>query len=135
MHDSIGRPQAARVYAWLVTLSALTVILQGFLFSGVYSKGAANYLDVHLFVGRISVVVVVVALNGLAHRAQYPRRMKMLGLTVALSAMWVAQNFLGELIVDTRWVAMLHIPLGMLILALAVVLTGRAHRALAGRFD
>ena len=33
---AVGRPHAARAYAWLVTLSALTVILQGLLFGGFY---------------------------------------------------------------------------------------------------
>ena len=135
MEQTIGRPRVARAYAWLITLATLTVILQGFLFAAFYSEGERDFITIHSRVADISLLVVVLIITPLAFFARFPRGLRMGWLTLVLAVMWFAQHSTGFLIEDTRWLEMIHIPLALLIFGLPLYLTGKAHRALRGRFD
>ena len=135
MEQTIGRPRVARTYAWLITLSALVVVVQGFLFSGFYSEGEKGYIDTHGILGELAGYVVVIMIP-LAFLARFPRHLRIGWLTVLLAVLWNVQaHLLGYGIEEWSWFEMIHIPTAFLILALALYLTGRAHKALKGRFD
>ena len=38
MEQVTGRPRVAKAYAWLISLAALVVVVQGFLFAAFYSE-------------------------------------------------------------------------------------------------
>ena len=136
MEQTIGRPRVARAYAWLIALATLTVILQGFFFAAFYSEGEKGFLDAHARGADISMIVVVLIVTPLAFLARFPRGLRIGWLTLVLAVMWVAQHTIGLSIeADGRWFEMIHIPLALLIFGLALYLTGKAHKALKGRFD
>ena len=135
MEQAIGRPRVARAYAWLIALATLTVVVQGFLFAGFYSEADKGYIDIHASVAVIPLIVVVLIITPLAFLARFPRGLRTGWLTLILAVLWFAQHSIGFGIDDERWLAMIHIPLALLIFGLALYLTGKAHRALRGRFD
>lgn len=134
MDQKIGLPHLAKAYAALMPLSALSVIVQGVFFAGLYSEGKSGYLDAHQALGAASVAVVLVCLP-LAYLARFPREVLVGHLTTAVAVLWVIQYLLGQYSEDQRWFAFLHIPLAFIIFGLAVVASGRAHRSIAGKFS
>ncbi len=131
MNDVIGRPQAAAVYVWLTGLATFEVVVQGFLFSGFYSKANRDWLDVHGIAGELTGYVVVLLLIPLGFLAKFPQRFRIGWLTVLLAVAWNVQaHVFGYGIEDTRWFEMVHIPLAFGVLLLALYLTVRAAFAL-----
>ena len=133
MESSIGRPRIARTYAGLIALVTLVVIVQGILFGGFYNEFDQDLIDAHGFVGSISMLVAVLIMIPLGFLARFPRGLWIGPLTVLLAVLWVVQYMLGFTIEDDRWVATIHIALAFLIFGGALLLTARAHRAIAGR--
>jgi hypothetical protein len=56
-HDML-RPRVTRLYTALMGLATPEVILQGFLFSGFYSRGNKTWIDVHGIAGELTGYVV-----------------------------------------------------------------------------
>ena len=136
MEQTIGRPKVARAYAWLIVLTPLAVIVQGILFAGFYSEAEKGLLDAHGMFGQILGIAIVVILTPLAFLARFPRRLRSGWWTLGLGVLWIIQaEVLGYGIEDVGWLEMVHIPLAFIIFGLALYLTWRAHRALAGRPD
>ena len=48
--------------------------------------------------------------------------------------LWLGQYLLGEYSDKVRWLSFLHIPIAFLVFGLAAMLSGRAHRLMAGRY-
>ena len=133
MDQAIGRPRIATAYAWLISLAALTVVVQGFLFSAFYSEAEKGFLDAHGVVADISLLVVALIITPLAFLARFPKSMRIGWLTLALAVLWFGQHTIGYEIEDTRWIEQIHIPLGLIIFGLALYLTAKAHRQISGR--
>jgi hypothetical protein len=128
MNQSIGRPWAARLYAWLIALAALVIVVQALLFGGFYSQGG-NWMEGHLYLGRISTFVVVAILTPLGFLARFPREIRVGPLTVALAVLWLVQTSLGDAMDFARWFVVIHIPLAFILFGLALWLAGKAHQA------
>ena len=133
MEQAIGRPRLAKAYAWLISLAALTVVVQGFLFSAFYSEAEKGFLDAHGVVADSSLLVVGLIITPLAFLARFPKAMRIVWLTLALAVLWFGQWAIGYEIENARWVEMIHIPLGLTIFGLALYLTGKAHGVVRGR--
>ena len=134
MEQAIGRPRVAKAYAWLISLAALVVVVQGFLFAAFYSEAVKGFLDAHGIEGELAGYILVVVLVPLAFLARFPRTLRMGWWTVALALIWNIQaHVFGFGIADVRWFEMIHIPLALGIFGLALYLTGKAHRAVRGR--
>ena len=133
MEQAIGRPRVASAYAWLISLAALVVVVQGFLFAAFYSEAEKGFLDAHAAVADISLLVVALIITPLAFLARFPRNLRMGWLTLALAVLWLAQHSTGFELENTRWLEMIHIPLGLGIFGLALYLAGKAHRTVSRR--
>ena len=131
MERSPQRPQLARAFAWLVSLTPLLVILQAFLFGGFYDKFNGDLIDAHRDLGFVSMIFVVVLVI-LAYVARFPGESRVLRLAIALALLWIIQWLLGSLTSEeARWVAILHVPNGLLVFGLALLLVAKTHRTLA----
>ena len=122
------RPTAAKLYRLLIILTPLIVLLQGFLFGGFYSGGGATMLDIHLWLGRVSFAVVLLFILPAALRAGFDPATRIVPATAALAALWTVQQSLGEGTVDYRWFSALHVPLGIAMFGLSLVLAAMAWR-------
>ena len=120
------RPAAAKTYRVLITLTPLVVLLQGFLFGGFYSGGGGAFLDIHLWLGRVSFAVVLGVILPAALRAGFDPATRIVPATATLAALWTVQQALGEGTVDYRWFSALHVPLGIAMFAFSAALTGVA---------
>ena len=133
MDQAIGRPRVATAYAWLISLAALTVVVQGFLFSAFYSEAEKGFLDAHGSVADISLLVVGLIITPLAFLARFPKAKRIGWFTLALALLWFGQWAIGWEIENARWVEQIHIPLGLIIFGLALYLTAKAHGLVKGR--
>ncbi len=129
----MNRGLLVRAYAVLMPLAALSVVAQAVLFAGRYSEGQAWYLAAHMHLGSASLLIVIVCL-GLAILGRFPQTARMVPLTGILVVLWVGQYLLGEYADEVRWLSFLHIPLAFVVFGLAVVLSGRGHRLMAGKY-
>lgn len=129
MTNGVARPRAASAYAWLMALAALTVIAQALLFGGFYWEGG-EWIRAHLQLGRISTSLVVAVITPLAFIAGFPRQLRITRMTVVLAVLWLLQTGLGDAMDSARWLVIIHVPLAFVIFGLALLLTGKAHRAL-----
>lgn len=131
---STATPTATRntLFNVLLGLTALAVLLQA-LWAGIFLQhdgerdAASNWIDVHARGGEIAIVLAllatVVALIRLRHRKDL-----WIG-TAALTVLLVLESYLGGLIRDNSKdsLTVVHIPLGMAIMALAVWIPMRAR--------
>ena len=122
------RPAAAKLYRLLITLTPLVILLQGFLFGGFYSGGGGTMLDIHLWLGRISFAVILLVILPAALRAGFDPATRIVPATAALAALWTVQQSLGEGTVDYRWFSALHVPLGIAMFGLSLLLAAMAWR-------
>ncbi len=129
MTNGVVRPRAASAYAWLTALAAGTVVAQAFLFGGFYWEGG-DWIRAHLQLGRISTFLVVAVITPLAFFAGFPRQLGITRMTVVLAVLWLLQTALGDAMDSARWLVIIHVPLAFVIFGLALLLTGKAHRAL-----
>ena len=125
MVETIGRPLLARLFASVMSLVTLAVILQGVLFGGFYRNLSpdSTWMDVHSFVGIITVAVVVLVLAPLSYLARFPRNTYITVLTFALALAWILTYEMGRAIEDERSLAIAHIPLAVAIFGLSGHLT------------
>jgi len=131
---STATPPATRntLFNVLLGLTALAVLLQA-LWAGIFLQhdgerdAASNWIDVHARGSEIAIVLAllatVVALIKLRHRKDL-----WIG-TAALTVLLVLESYLGGLIRDNSkdGLTVVHIPLGMAIMALAVWIPMRAR--------
>ena len=129
----MNRELMVKGYAILMPLAAFSVVVQAVLFAGRYSEGQSWYLAAHMHVGSASLLIVVVCL-GLAIFGRFPQATRILPWTGILVALWLGQYLLGEYSDKVRWLSFLHIPIAFLVFGLAALLSGRAHRLMAGRY-
>ena len=109
------------------------MVVQAILFAGWDSQGKAWYLTAHMHLGSASLLIVVVCL-GLAIFGKFPQATRILPLTGILVLLWLGQYLLGEYSDKVRWLSFLHIPIAFIVFGLAAMLSGRAHRLMAGRY-
>jgi hypothetical protein len=128
MNQAIGRPWAARTYIWLVVLASLVIIAQALLFGSFYAQGG-NWMEGHLYLARISTLVVAAILTPLGFLARFPTEMRIGPLTVTLAVLWLVQTSLGDAMDFARWLVVIHIPLAFVLFGLALWLIGKAHQA------
>jgi len=131
---STATPPATRntLFNVLLGLTALAVLLQA-LWAGIFLQhdgerdAASNWIDVHARGSEITIVLAllatVVAMIKLRHRKDL-----WIG-TAALTELLVLESYLGGLIRDNSkdGLTVVHIPLGMAIMALAVWIPMRAR--------
>ena len=133
MEATVGRRWMALTYNSLIALISLSVIVQGFLFSGFYAKAKLGFIDAHGDLGSAIGLILIVILIPLAFLAKFPGRMRIGWWTVFLAVLWNVQaHVLGFGIEDTRWLAMIHIPVAFVILGLGLYLTLRTYGSLKG---
>ena len=131
MERSPGRPQLARAFTWLISLTPFLVILQAFLFGGFYNKLNSDLIDAHQAVGLLSMILVVL-LAILAYFARFPRESRIVHLAIALALLWIIQWVLGSVASnEARWVVILHVPMGLFVFGFALLVAGKTHRTLA----
>ena len=130
MQNNPTRPRLAKIFTVLMGLAFLEVILQGFLFSGFYSRGESAYIDIHGMAGELTGGIILVVLIPMSFFARFPRHLRVLWWTVLLAILWNVQSqIFGYGIEDVRWFEMVHIPLafGVLLLALYITIQTRPH--------
>ncbi|MBM3926407.1 MAG: hypothetical protein FJ320_10590 [SAR202 cluster bacterium] len=127
MAETIGRPKFARIFAMLVPLLPLILLLQAIMFAGFYEEFNRDFLDIHLYVARISNIFVVLLLV-IAFVARFPRSYRVLPIMIAIALLWIIQDAMGESISDARWLVWLHIPNAFILFGLTIALAGRLHR-------
>ena len=67
-----------------------------------------------------------------AYFAGFPRESRVIHLALALALLWIIQWVLGSVAAEeARWVVVLHVPNGLLVFGLALLLVSRTHRTLA----
>jgi heme A synthase len=117
-------------YSILIGLTSLAILLQG-VWAGIFVREGkdnndtwvtvhARGADIAILLAIASVVVAFIRLRA--------RRDLLLG-TVALAVLLVVEAYLGGLIGNSPAVEIVHFPLAMLLLALAVYLPLRARSA------
>lgn len=122
----------SRLFSVLVGLAALTVLIQG-LWAGVFLEhdgerdAASSWIEVHARGGEVAIVLAVLAAVVALVKLR-PRRELWLG-SAALALLLLVESYLGGLIVDEGKdsLTVVHVPLAMAIMALAVWLTLRAR--------
>jgi hypothetical protein len=130
-------PRNSSLFSALIGLTALAVLLQG-LWAGIFLQhdghrdDAAEWIDVHAHGGEVAIGLAVAAtVVGLVWlRARWD----LWGGSALLAVLLVVEAYLGGLIRDDDKDALttVHVPLAMLIMALAVWLPVRSRRHLNG---
>ncbi|HEY6797789.1 MAG TPA: hypothetical protein VI248_24195 [Kineosporiaceae bacterium] len=126
-------PVLDRAFSALTGLVALTVLLQG-LWAGIFLQhdgqrdAAGNWIEVHARGGEVAIVLAVLATAYAVFRLRARRDLWIGG--AVLTVLLILEAYLGGLIADAGKDALtvVHIPLAMAIMALAVWLPVRAAR-------
>lgn len=123
-----GRSGAARAYTILLGLAALAVLLQG-LWAGLFVEEGKDYKDnwveVHARGADVAIILSIVAFAVLAWK--FRDRVDLLVGTGALAVVLVLEAYLGGLIGDSPRLTIIHFPLAMALMGLAVWLPLRAR--------
>ena len=126
------RSGAGTAFTALIGLSALVVLLQG-VWAGLFVREGTEYdsswVEVHargadVAIG-LAIIAVVVALVKLRDRRD------LLVGSIAFTVLLVLESYLGGLIGNSPSVTVIHIPLALALMALAVWLPMRAVRGRA----
>ncbi|MCW2699238.1 MAG: hypothetical protein JWQ45_773 [Blastococcus sp.] len=132
---SSGRDAGSRrVFTALTGLAALAILLQG-LWAGMFLEhdgerdAAESWIEVHATGGEVAIGLAALAAIWAIVRLRY-RRDLVIG-AVVLTVLLVLEAYIGGLIVDDGKDSLtpLHIPLALLLMAVAVWLPVRAGRA------
>jgi hypothetical protein len=110
------------VWSALVGLTTLGVLLQG-LWAGLFLNGGRSWVEVHQHAGEATVTLAVLA--AIAAVVWLRHRRDLLGGTVLLLVLLVVEYFLGRAGGSS---VVLHVPLALLIMGLAVWLPAAARR-------
>ena len=129
--DDSGR---RRIFAAATGLSALAILLQG-LWAGMFLEhdgerdAAESWIEVHATGGEVATGLAVLATIWALVRLRH-RRDLVIG-AIVLTVLLILEAYLGGLIVDDAKDSLtpLHIPLALLLMAVAVWLPFRAGRA------
>lgn len=122
------RPNLAPIFRWLTALTAGLVLIQA-LFAGRGLWLNRSYIDYHeilanlLFLMAVAQVVLVLAI-----RIPGDHGKRLLALNVLLAVLMIAQTGLGYVGRDELEARAWHIPLGVLIFGLAVLIAAMAPR-------
>lgn len=122
------RPNLAPYYRWLVMLTAGLILLQA-LFAGRFLSGSIDFNNYHGILANLLFLAVVVQM-GLTVAIGIPGDLgkRLLWLNGALLLLTVAQIGLGYSARTGMEARAWHIPLGVLIFGLAVVIAGMVPR-------
>ncbi len=125
----IGKPEWLRPYQWLTVVTALLVLVQAVLASQWIFKGEADLLDAHEVVANILFLMVIgqAALTIMIRfGGRFGRQLLLLnGLLVLLTLAQIGLGYSGRDSADAKaW----HVPLGVLLFGLAVVIATMAAR-------
>ena len=120
----------SRLYRVLIGLSSLAVLLQA-LWAGLFVHEGEDYkqswVEVHARGGEIAILLAAAATVTTFVKMR-DRRELLIG-SAALTVLLVFEAYLGGLIGDSPAVTVLHFPLAMALMALAVWLPLRARSA------
>lgn len=123
-----GLPRS-RLFTVLTGLASLAILLQG-LWAGLFIHEGHDYqqkwVEVHARGGDIAIGLSIVA--SIVAVVKLRSRPGLLIGSIALSVLLVLEAFLGGLIGDTPSVTMIHFPLALALMGLAVWLPLRAVR-------
>jgi hypothetical protein len=118
-----------RLYSALVGLSTLVVLLQG-LWAGLFIQEGVDYNDSWVEVharGADLAIALALAATVVALVKLRPRRDLVVG-SIAFTVLLVLEAYLGGLIGDHAGLTVIHFPLAMALMGLAVWLPFRATR-------
>ena len=131
--NDVGR---RRVFAALTGLAALAILLQG-LWAGMFLRGdvqraqAESWLEVHATGGEVAIGLAALATIWALVRLR-GRKDLVIG-AIVLTVLLVLESYLGGLIVEGKdFLAPVHIPLALFLMAVAVWLPFRAGRGPEG---
>jgi heme A synthase len=120
----------SRLYAVLIGLSSLAVLLQG-LWAGLFVHEGQDYqqswVDVHARGAEVAILLAAAA-TVTAYVKLRDRRDLLIG-SAALTVLLVFEAYLGGLIGESPAVTVIHFPLAMALMGLAVWLPLRARSA------
>ncbi|RBY85372.1 hypothetical protein [Blastococcus sp. TF02A-26] len=121
-----ARPHPA--FSALVGLTTLGVLLQG-LWAGLFlgTDDYGTWVSVHQHAGEATIVLAL--LSTVAAAVWMRHRRPVVIATAALFVLLLAEYFLGYFGDDTRGLIVVHVPLAMLLMALAVYLPVMARRS------
>lgn len=123
-----NRAGAGRAYTVLLGLAALAVLLQG-LWAGLFVHEGEDYKDnwveVHARGADVAIILSIVAFAVLAWK--FRDRKDLLIGTGALAVVLVLEAYIGGLIGDSPDLTVVHFPLAMALMGLAVWLPVRAR--------
>lgn len=131
------RPSPVRspLYTILIGLSALAILLQG-LWAGLFIHEGHDFqqswVDVHARSGDAAIAFAILA--SIVAVAKLRSRPGIVIGSIALTVLLIAEAYLGGLIGSTPGMTVIHIPLALAVMGLAIWLTTRAawpHRATA----
>jgi hypothetical protein len=119
------RPHPA--FSALVGLTTLGVLLQG-LWAGLFlgTDDYGTWVDVHQHAGEVTIVLAL--LSTVAAVVFVRHRTPVVAATAALFVLLLVEYFLGYFADDARGNLVVHVPLAMLLMALAVYLPVMARR-------
>lgn len=123
------RPVRSRLFSALIGLAALAVVLQGVWADLFIHEGhdyQQNWVDVHARGGDIAIALAAVA-SIVAVRKLRPRPGLVIG-SIAFTVLLALEAFLGGLIGDAPGLTVIHFPLALALMGLAVWLPLRASR-------
>lgn len=117
------RPNLTPIFRWLTVLTAGLVVVQAFLAGRGLWLGERNLIDVHEMLANV-LFLLAVAQFGLVLAMGIPGAMgkRLLGLNAVLAIAMVAQTGLGYVGRDNMDARAWHLPLGVLIFGLAVMI-------------
>lgn len=123
------RSGAGTAFTALIGLSALAVLLQG-VWAGLFIHEGQDYkqswVEVHARGADIAIGLAIIAVIVAAVRLRH-RRDLLIG-SIVFTVLLVLEAYLGGLIGDSPAVTVIHIPLAMALMGLAVWLPLRAAR-------
>ncbi|RBY89403.1 hypothetical protein [Blastococcus sp. TF02A-30] len=131
MAETTATPTARRAHpahSALVGLASLGVLLQG-VWAGLFMGGSDDYgtwVEVHQHGAEATVALA--ALATIAALVWLRHRTAVVVGTALLFVLALAEMLLGMAIDDASWAVVVHVPLAMLLLALAVWLPTQARR-------
>jgi hypothetical protein len=130
-----SRPRTgSRLYSSLIGLAALGIVLQG-VWAGLFIRtGTTEYnetlVEVHARGADFTIALAVLALVAAIWRLR-SRRDLLIG-TAALAVLLVVEAYIGGLVEDRQVLEVIHFPLALTLIGLAVWLPLRSRRAGAG---
>jgi heme A synthase len=119
---------AARTFTIVIGLAALTVLLQG-LWAGLFIHEGQDYKDnwvqVHARGAEVAIVLTLIAVGVAVVKLRH--RKDLVFGSAAFAVLLIVESYIGGLIGDKPNATIIHLPLAMALMALAVWLPLRAR--------